>query len=56
MEPQDNKDVIESGRIAWNKLSDVMDLEPELFDDYNSFKEFYEQLCRKLFEEEGKSL
>jgi hypothetical protein len=49
----DNKDVIEAGRNAWNKLSIIMDEDPELFDRYEAFKEFYELLCRKLFEEEN---
>jgi len=50
---QDNKDVIEAARIAWNKLSLVMDSDPEMFEDYEAFKEFYEMLVRKLFEEEN---
>jgi hypothetical protein len=50
---QDNKDVIEAGRVAWNKLSLIMDTDPEVFEDTEKFKEFYEMLCRKLFNEEN---
>lgn len=50
---QDNKDVIEAGRKSWNKLSLLMDKDPEIFKDYDDFKEFYELLCRKLFNEEN---
>ena len=50
---QDNKDVIEAGRKSWNKLSLLMDNDPEIFKDYDDFKEFYELLCRKLFNEEN---
>lgn len=53
---QDNKDVIEAGRVAWNKLSVIMDSDPEMFEDYESFKEFYEMLVRKLFDNEENSL
>lgn len=50
---QDNKDVIEAGRIAWNELSIIMDKDPEVFKTTDEFKEFYELLCRKLFDEEN---
>lgn len=50
---QDNKDVIEAGRVAWNKLSILMDTDPEIFKTTEEFKDFYELLCRKLFEEEN---
>lgn len=50
---QDNRDVIEAGRKSWNKLSLLMDNDPEIFKDYDDFKEFYELLCRKLFNEEN---
>jgi|TARA_R100000081_G_C4782371_1_gene152315 hypothetical protein len=50
---QDNRDVIEAGRKSWNKLSILMDKDPEVFRDYEAFKEFYELLVRKLFNEEN---
>lgn len=50
---QDNRDVIEAARIAWNKLSYLMDTDPEIFKTNEEFKEFYELLCRKLFDEEN---
>ena len=53
---EDNRDVIESGRVAWNTLSKIMDVEPELFDNYNEFKEFYMLLCERLFADEGERL
>ena len=52
---EDNRDVIEAGRVAWNTLSTIMDVEPELFKDYNEFKEFYQLLCDRLFQDEGES-
>ena len=53
---EDNRDVIEAGRVAWNTLSTIMDNEPELFDKYDEFKEFYGLLCDRLFESEGEKM
>tara|TARA_R100001509_G_C4819327_1_gene199217 strand:+ start:368 stop:532 length:165 start_codon:yes stop_codon:yes gene_type:complete len=53
---QDNRDVIESGRVAWNTLSKIMDVDPELFESYTDFKEFYGMLCERLFTDEGERL
>lgn len=50
-----NREVIEAGRKAWNQLSLIIDKEPELFEDGNEeWDEFYQLLCRKLFEDENK--
>lgn len=53
---EDNRDVIESGRVAWNTLSKIMDVEPELFESYDEFKEFYVLLCERLFEDTGEMM
>tara|TARA_X000001316_G_C922335_1_gene37462 strand:+ start:2635 stop:2799 length:165 start_codon:yes stop_codon:yes gene_type:complete len=50
-----NNEVIESGRVAWNELSLIMDEDPELFDSTRDFKEFYFLLCQKLFEDEQRT-
>jgi len=50
-----NREVIEAGRKAWNQLSLIIDKEPEIFqDDNEKWEEFYELLCRKLFEDESR--
>lgn len=53
---QVNKEVIETGRIAWNKVSNLFDTEPQTFkdtpNDREAFAVFYKTLVTTLFEEE----
>ena len=53
---QVNKEVIETARQAWNKVSKLVDVEPIIFSeseqDLEEFETFYYTLVTTLFEEE----
>ena len=48
----ENAEVIESGMKAWNTLTELMDEGAELFEHPEDFRQFYNLVMERLFEEE----
>lgn len=48
----ENAEVIEAGMKAWNTLTTYMDGGAELFDHPEDFRQFYNLMIERLFEEE----
>ena len=49
----DNKELIESGMKAWNRLTDMIDTDDgRTFDNVDEFKQFYSVVMSSLFSEE----
>lgn len=48
-----NKDVVNSARIAWNKISAIIDETPHEYEDNDEFFEFYKEMILTVFNNHG---